>query len=123
MVLTRSIILLFILLATGCQTSPKYETQAIVGFWCPIGAAQFMDDDGSENHPLIAEVFAEHEIPVEFQYKGIAVPWYKAGHAREVLMTDPRLSGRDIIVLLSVPAGTATRTTDGFIIPEMRESP
>ncbi len=114
-----------ILIATiaGCQAAPEQPAQEIVGYWTPIGAAQFVENDGSKNHPIIAGVLAEHDIPVEFQYKGIAVPWFKADQAREVLMTDTRLSGRDITVIFAVSAGTAEKTQDGFTIPDIRQLP
>ena len=115
---------LFILLsaAAGCQMEPQYQTHDIVGYWYPIGAAQFVEQDGTENHTLIAEILAENRIPVEFQYKGIAVPLFKADQAREVLLTDKRLRDRDIIVMFSVPAGTAEKRSDGFSIPDIRTS-
>lgn len=117
---------LLIVLATiaGCQSSPEVDnTHEIVGYWSPIGASQFVENDGSYNHPIVAEVLAEHNISVKFQYKGIAVPWFKADEAREVLMTDKRLLGRAVTVMFSVPAGTAEKRQGGFTIPDIRQLP
>lgn len=110
----------------GCQAESKSAPASeVVGVWLPSGAAQFIEQergpDGtlSENHPLIAEILAEHEIAVEFRYKGIAVPFWQAERAREVLLTDARLRGRDIHVSLFVPAGTAEMRDEGILLPSI----
>jgi len=51
--------------------------------------------------------------------EGVLVPEGEERRAREVLLTDERLAGSNVIVLLFIPAGSGRKTEAGFVVPEV----
>lgn len=67
----------------------------------------------------VARVLKEAGLHATVDEDGVSVPEGEEGRAREVLLTDKRLSGSSVIVFLAIPAGSGRRTEAGFEVPKV----
>ena len=67
----------------------------------------------------VACVLADAGLHPSVHDSGVSVPEGEERRAREVLLTDKRLDGTGVIVLLAVPAGSGRKTAAGFEVPEV----
>ncbi len=113
----------FILIAlatlAGCQSVHTTQEGSVpVAMWTSLAIA---DQHGRPLEPdtrkIVSKVLCGQGLHPTLDEGGISVPQNEETRAREVLLTDKRLKGLGVIVLLAVPAGTGTRTTKGFEVP------
>jgi hypothetical protein len=106
----------------GCQSVHSSRADGVpVAMWSSI---IFTDQEGREQGgPQIQEkvlrVLRDRGLDATVDRGGVSVPENEERRAREVLLTDKRLAGSDLIVLLAVPAGSGRQTAAGFEIPEL----
>ncbi len=107
---------LVILPLAGCQSvhTPR-EDGLPVAFWPSM---MLVDRQGEVEGPrlreTVARVLKEAGLHATVDERGVSVPEVEERRAHEVLLTDGRLAGSDVIVLLALPAGSARRTEAGF---------
>jgi hypothetical protein len=77
-----------------------------------------------EEHPepsqlalTVARVLKDAGLHADVDGGGVAVPADVARRAREALLTDQRLSGSRVFILLTLRAGTGRKTDTGFELP------
>jgi hypothetical protein len=104
---------------TGCKSVHTTRAGGVpVAVWKSLVVA---DEQGHAVRPdareTVSKVLREHGLHPMFDEDGVSVPDDEEGRAREVLLTDHRLKDSDVIVLLAIPAGTGTRTANGFEVP------
>lgn len=72
-----------------------------------------------ELHQTVARVLKEAGLHATIDDAGVSVPEGEERRAREVLLTDKRLSGSSVLVFLAIPAGSGRKTESGFEIPRV----
>lgn len=106
---------------TGCQTVHTERTDGVpVAMWSSFNIAS---PQGKSQRPevrdTVARVLGESGLHPNVDDSGVWVPEKEERRAREVLLTDKRLEGTGVIVLLAVRAGTGRKSAAGFEIAEV----
>jgi hypothetical protein len=105
----------------GCATlHASGETGLPVAVWSGV---TLIERDGQAPSPSVSEIVAkvlrERGLHPAQEQASVSVPQDEEARAREVLLTDKRLAGQDIVVFLGVPAGTGRKTARGFEVPSI----
>ncbi len=103
----------------GCQTVQTPHSDGLpVAMWIPMELA---DQQGhvfqAQARGLVAGVLSDSGLHPTMVNGGVFIPDDEEAQAREILLTDPRLVGTGVVVLLAIPAGTGRKTSDGFDVP------
>jgi hypothetical protein len=116
---------LAVLLLAGCQTVHTTRDDGIpVAMWSSLLRTERTDRadrpgraEGPDVRERVARVLKDAGIHATLDESGVRVPVGEDRRAREVLLTDKRLAGTDVIVFLAIPAGSGRRTEVGFEVP------
>lgn len=114
-------ILSFALIIVGCKTVHTSSGDGVpVAVWSSLVMA---DQDGNvhgpQQHEIVSRVLRDHGLHPTIDDAGVSVPEGEERRAREVLLTDKRLAGSEVLVFLAIPAGSGRKTAAGFEIPEV----
>ena len=103
----------------GCQSVHTSRADGVpVAFWSSaLLAARDGEVEPPEVREMVARVLKEAGLHATVDEGGVSVPEGEERRAREVLLTDKRLSGSNVIVLLAVPAGSGRKSEMGFEVP------
>ena len=107
---------IFLLFSVGCRTVHSERSGEMpVAYWIGVVATD------KEGHPaksvedeMVLEVLRKSGLHPVLDDQGVNVPENERARAQEVLLTNKRLIGSDVLVLLAVPAGTGKRTKAGI---------
>jgi hypothetical protein len=119
---TIAIVALALAATCGCQSVHSPRADGVpVAIWSSI---IFTNQEGREQGgPQVQEkvlrVLRDHGLDATVDRGGVSVSENEERRAREVLLTDKRLAGSDLIVLLAIPAGSGRQTAAGFEVPEL----
>jgi len=101
----------------GCQIETVHRTSenAIpIAMWITMDESEGVEPRA---YHMVRSALVDAGLHPVMDEAGVAVPDGEAERAREVLLTDERLAGSDVVVLLAVPAGTGRKTSTGFEVP------
>ena len=103
----------------GCQMVHTSQPDGVpVAIWV---STTLIDLKGqpppAEVHETVTRVLRDRGLHPAVDDAGLCVPAAEETRAREALLTDRRLAGSGVEVLLIIPAGTGRRTPTGFDVP------
>lgn len=108
------------MLATSCESvRPADGNDMPVATWAAWSAAPAATAVArEETRDIVARVLRDAGLHPTLDSNGVRVPNTEAQRARNVLLTDKRLIGCEVLVLLPVRAGTCTQSKAGLIVPD-----
>jgi hypothetical protein len=103
----------------GCQTVHTADDEGVpVAIWASTVLLPLQGDPApAETHEKVSRVLLDHGLHPTLDANGISVPEAEETGAREALLTDRRLAGSGVEVVLIIPAGTGRKMSSGFAVP------
>lgn len=107
-------------LAMSCESVRTAEgNDTAIAMWAAWPAAHATTAVArEETRDIVARVLHDAGLHPTLDSNGVRVPDAEAQRARVALLTDKRLIGCEVLVLLPVRAGTCTKSGAELIVPE-----
>jgi hypothetical protein len=101
----------------GCETvHTERDGDVPIAVW-DVAPVKAEHAEPSQLSQTVARVLKDAGLHASVDGGGVAVPAAEVRRARETLLTDHRLSGSDVFILLTLRAGTGRKTDTGFEFP------